>query len=349
MTSQHCHYIILGTLVRTMNSISVILFVAGVVTNCKYGSDHTTTKLISLQEKIFLLSKERADLITALTNKTEETCHLQKRLDQSTGLIMHLTNSLQAALKWIEQKVDMDAQRLQLYNNDIAISKDLQRNKISALQIRGNFGEVSLSVNIHPNCVTSATFKWQEVSTILKTMDFTNYVQLHFGLCQFPTNRDNLFHLESSTPTAAITTPNAKAKRNTAAIMVTLERDPSVKKIQPHNLYQYDLKPQNIHHILSVGWYSEDSQTFLILCDDVAMEMSVIVDRWGWTSICHEHSLLQNKFRSRSQEVYSLINWESSDICKYSEQFVDYNTVCEAALYVADIVLAKSYTPNLVT
>ena len=171
-----------------------------------------------------------------------------------------------------------------------------------------------------------------------------NFVKFQYGSCQFPTTWDNVFHLEKLTPMASITDPTTKAQENTAAIMET----PSVTKVQPDTLYQYASKAQNIQHILSVGWYSEDSQTFLVICDDIALEMSVIVDRWGWTSICHEHILLRNKSRCYDQEVYSLINWESPDICNYSEKFVDYNIVCEAALSVADIMLAKSCTPNWV-
>ena len=315
------------------------------VPNCKDGSDNTTTKLISLQEKIFSLSKERADWIIALTNKTDEACRLQKRVDRSTDLILHLTNSLQAALKWIEQKMDMDAQRLQLYTNDLTIAKDLQRNKMPALHIRGHFGQVSLSVIVHPNCVTSTTFNCQEVCTILKSMDFRKFVQIQFGSCQFPTNRSNRSHLEDLT---AITASNAKLKLNTATIMHIPERDTSVKRVQPGTPYQYSPKAQNIQHIFSVDWCSENSQAFLVICDDIAMKISVTVDLWGWTSICHQHILFSRKSRSCSQEMYSLINWESSDICNYSEQFVDYNIVCEAALYVADTMLAKSYTPNLV-
>ena len=316
------------------------------VTNCKYGADDTTTKLISLQKKIFLLSKERTNLITALRNKTEEASCQQKRLDKSTVLIQHLTNSLQAALKWKEKRMDMDAQRQQLYANDLTISNDLQKNKITAIEIRGNFGQVSLSVAIHPNCTTSATINWQEVCTSLKTTDFMNFVQFQFGLCEFPTIWGDRFHIENLTPKAAITAPTTKAQEHTAAIMETPERDPSVKKFQLDTLYQYTPKAQNIQHILSVGWYSEDSQTFVVICDDIALEMSVIVDRWGWTSICHEHILLKNKSRIYGQGDYSLINWEIPDICNYSEKFVDYNIVCEAALSVADIMLAKSYTPN---
>ena len=311
------------------------------VPNCKYGSDNTTTKLISLQEKIFSLSKERDEWTRALANKTEETCRLQKRLDRSTDLILHLTNSLQAALKWIEQKMDMDAQRLQLYTNDLTISTDLQRKKIlvPALQIRGHFGQVSLSVTIQPNCVTSTNFSCQEVCIIIKSMDFRNFVQIQFGSCQFLTNRSNLSHLENLT---AITASNANLKLNTATIMHTPEGDPSVKRVQPGTPYQYAPKAQNIQHIFSVGWCSENSQTFLVICDDIAMKISVTVDRWGWTSICHQHILFRKKSRSCSQEMYSLINWESPDICNYSEKFVDYNIVCEAVLYVADTMLAKS-------
>ena len=309
------------------------------VPNCKYGSDNTTTKLISLQEKIFSLSKERDDWTRALTNKTEETCRLQKRLDRSTDLILHLTKSLQAALKWIEQKMDMDAQRLQLYTNDLTISKDLQRNKMPALHIRGHFGQVSLSVTIQPFYLTNATFGWQDGCTILKSLDYRNFVHIQFGSCHFPTNRGNLSHLGDLT---AITASNAKLKLNTATIMHTPEGDPSVKRVQPGTPYQYAPKAQNIQHIFSVGWCSENSQTFLVICDDIAMKISVTVDRWGWTSICQQHILFRKNFRSCSQEMYSLINWESPDICNYSEHLVDYNIVCEAALYVANTMLAKS-------